>query len=103
MEAAAMAEWFRTIWSRCRAVVRRDRLDLEFDEELTTHLELLVDEYRRRGLSPIEARRAAVRKLGRPELLRETHRDQRGIPVLDVVRQDLRYAARVLSKTPIFT
>ena len=38
-------------------MVRKDRLDREFDEELTTHLELLIDEGRRRGLS--RRRRAA--------------------------------------------
>ena len=43
-----MTHWLRTIWSRSLAMVRKDRLDREFDEELTTHLELLIDEGRRR-------------------------------------------------------
>jgi hypothetical protein len=37
-----MTSWIRTIWSRCCAVVIRGRLDCEFDDELTTHLELLI-------------------------------------------------------------
>jgi predicted permease len=98
-----MTEWLRTIWSRCRAAVSRDRLDREFDEELTTHLELLVEEYRRGGLSHADARRTAIRRLGRPERLREAHREQQSVPFLDVLTQDLRYAARVLWKTPAFT
>ena len=44
-----MTHWLRAIWGRSLAAVRKDRLDREFDEELTTHLELLIDEGRRRG------------------------------------------------------
>ena len=61
-------------------MVRKERLDREFDEELTTHLELLIDEGRRRGMSHTDARREALRKLGRPVALREVHREQIGLP-----------------------
>ena len=46
-----MTTWIREIYARMRSLVRRDRLDREFDEELATHLELLIDDARRRGLS----------------------------------------------------
>ena len=94
-----MKPWAHVAWSRCRAVLRQRRLDREFDEELSTHLELLVDEGRRNGLSPADARKEALRKLGRPQSLRETNRDDRGLPVLDVLAQDLRYTLRILWKT----
>jgi len=84
-------------------MLRRDRLDREFDEELTAHLELLVEEGRRRGMSPADARHEALRKLGRPVALREAHREQRGMAIVDALGQDIRYAFRQFSRTPIVT
>jgi hypothetical protein len=87
--------------TRALAMVRKDRLDRDFDEELNTHLELLVEEGRRRGMSHTDARHEALRKLGRPVALREVHREQRGMPLLDVLAQDLRYAVRMLTELGI--
>jgi predicted permease len=99
----AMWQWLRTLWSRWRATITSGRLDREFDEELSTHLELIVDECRAQGMSSADARREAVRRLGQPALLREVHREQRGVLVIEPIVQDLRYAVRMLAKSPVFT
>jgi len=91
------------LWTRLRSFVRKDRLDRDFDDELATHLELLTDDARRRGLSDADARRQALLKLGRPESLREEHRDARGFPLVDALVQDSKYAIRILWKSPVFT
>src|SRR4029453_1509069 len=64
---------------------------------------LAEDDARRRGLDADAARRAAMRQLGGVTRAMELHRDTRGVPVIDSLRQDLAYALRSLRKTPVFT
>jgi predicted permease len=91
------------LWARLRSLISRDRLDRDFDDELATHLELLVDDGRRRGLSEADARREALLTLGQPASIREQHRDARGFPLVDAILQDIQHAGRLLWKSPAFT
>src|SRR5262249_12279702 len=61
------------------------------------------DDNLRAGLTPSEARRLAMIKLGGIAQTTERYRDRRGLPVLDTLRQDVAYAVRVLRKNPAFT
>lgn len=54
-------------------------------------------------MSPEEARRQALIKLGGVTLTQELYREQGGLPMLEIFGQDLRYGARMLRKTPVFT
>jgi hypothetical protein len=93
----------RVFASRFGALFRKGRVEQELDEELRSHLEMLVEENLRRGMSPEEVRYAARRAFGSVETAKETYRDQRGVPALEMLYQDLRYGFRVLARKPGFT
>jgi predicted permease len=95
--------WLRVLGMRFRAIFGKQRLDSVLDEELQVHLDLLVEQNLQRGMPPEEARRAAKLALGGADQIKESVRDQRGIPVLESFWQDVRYGARMLRKNPGFT
>ena len=98
-----MWERLRTWGSRVWAWARMRRLEHDFGEELEAHAALLMEEHLRRGLPPQEARRQAILRLGGTAQLRESYREQRGLPLLERVGHDVRYALRTSRKSPGFT
>ncbi len=93
----------RELASRIRGMFSQNRLDRDLDEELSVHLEMLIDENVRRGMSLKEARDAARRSFGGVQQTRASYRDQRGLPIVETLIQDIRFGCRLLRKNPGFT
>jgi predicted permease len=78
-------------------------MDAELDAEMAAHLEMAIEENVRSGMTPEEARRRAMVRFGGVQRAREEQRAARGLPVLDVLGQDLRFTARTLRRDAGFT
>jgi predicted permease len=84
-------------------VVRPRELDDDLNEEIAAHLAEAADEYRRQGLSPKEARLAALSSFGSVTQIQEAYWDVRSFRWLDDALRDLQYAVRTLRRAPHFT
>jgi predicted permease len=93
----------RAIWFRLAALFHKDRRDSELADELASHIQLHTDDNIRRGMDPATARRNALMRLGGLEAAKERYRDRSTIPFLESLIQDLKYAGRMLRRSPAFT
>jgi putative ABC transport system permease protein len=97
-----MIRTLRRVSSRVLGSFSGWRRERDLAEELEAHIQLLADENIRRGLPADEAYRRARLQFGGVESAKENYRDQRGLPALDAIAQDLRYALRAIRRSASF-
>jgi predicted permease len=94
--------WLSQLTHRIATLFRRGDTAARLQQEMAYHLERAIAENIAAGMSPDEARYAALRTFGNPALLREQTRVTWGWSGLEAVLRDLRYSVRTLVRTPGF-
>ena len=93
----------RIALARIAGFFRRQDAEAELQAEMEAHLEMAIEDKIQRGLSPSEARRQALLESGGMTQAADAVREQRGLPWVESILADVRYALRALRHTPAFS
>ncbi|HEX8354383.1 MAG TPA: ABC transporter permease [Pyrinomonadaceae bacterium] len=95
--------WLRIARTRLRGLLRKKSVEREMEEELRFHVRMRAEENVRRGMTPDEAERAALKSFGQWARVKENCRDFKGGGLVEVLLQDVKFGARTLMKNRGFT
>src|SRR4029453_4074367 len=96
-----MRRWLDRVWLRIQSLTRARQVDRALRREIETHLQIQIDENVAAGMSPREARAAALREFGSAAIIEEQCRDPRRVSFVENVIRDLRYTLRSLARQPL--
>jgi predicted permease len=96
-------KFLRRFIIRLSNIITRRRADQRLRDEMSEHIAFQTEENIRAGMSPLEARRQAVIKLGAAQSIREQHHAEQGLPLAENLLLDIRYAFRMLLRSPGFS
>src|ERR1700683_5249889 len=94
--------FLRRLFIRLSNFATGRRADQRLREEMAEHVALQTEENLRAGMPPVEARRQAALKLGATQAIREHHNAEQGLPLAENFFLDIRYAFRMLHRSPGF-
>src|SRR5829696_8319050 len=103
MAADSFLARIRDIGAKLLGFRRQHDMDRRYTDEMRFHIEMAAEANERHGMSPDEARRAALADFGGKQRWREESRDEVRSRPLEELAQDVRYAVRSLRNAPTFT